>query len=285
VTAVAARVRALRLDDLLAAPFAVPFALAALSALSVYVRSRQLHAGFWIDEGLSVGIAHHPWSSLLHVLRHDGSPPAYYLLLRAWIAWFGDGERATHSLSLVFGVACVPLAYLLGRAAFDRTTGLCCALLAALNPYLTYYAQETRMYELEAFLSIVVTFAYVEAIVRGRRAYAPLLVGGLALMLYTHNWALFLCVGLAVATFVVARERLKAFAVAGAASSRSATRVRRGRRCRRGATSSSLRTPCWRATGRSWRWCSRAGSGSVRSSAAVRAPSARWCSRWRGPQA
>ena len=217
MTAVSARVRALRLDDLLAAPFAVPVALAALSALTVYVRSRQLHAGFWIDEGLSVGIAHHPWSSLLHVLRHDGSPPAYYLLLRVWIAWFGDGERATHALSLVFGVACVPLAYTLARAAFDRRTGLCCALLAALDPYLTYYAQETRMYELEAFLSIVVSFAYIEAIVRGRRAYAPLLVAGLALMVYTHNWALFLCVGLAVATFVVVREQLKAFAVVAAA--------------------------------------------------------------------
>ncbi len=216
MTAAAARVRALRLDDLVAAPFAVPVALAVLSVLTLYIRSRQLNAGFWIDEGLSVGIAHHPWSSLLHVLRHDGSPPAYYLLLRVWISWFGDGERATHALSLVFGVACVPLAYAIGRAAFDRTTGLCCALLAALNPYLTYYAQETRMYELEAFLSLVVSFAYVEAIVRGRRAYAPLLVVGLALMVYTHNWALFLCVGLAVATLVVVREQLKAFAIVAA---------------------------------------------------------------------
>jgi hypothetical protein len=213
LTAVAERVRALRAGDLLAAPWAVPVALTALSALTLYLRSRQLHAGFWIDEGLSVGIAHHPWSSLLHALRHDGSPPAYYLLLRVWMAWFGDSERATHSLSLVFGVACVPLAYAFGRVSFDRMTGLCCAFLAALNPFLTYYAQETRMYELEAFLSLVVGIAYLEAIVRGRRAFAPLLVAGLTLMLYTHNWALFLCLGLAVATVAVVRERLGLFAL------------------------------------------------------------------------
>ena len=73
------------------------------------------------------------------------------------------------------------------------------------------------MYELEAFLSLLVGLAYLEAIVRGRRAFAPLLVVGLALMVYTHNWALFLCVGLAVATVVVVRERLGLFAlVAGA---------------------------------------------------------------------
>ncbi len=217
MTAVAERVRSIRLGDVVAAPWAVPVALTALSALSLYLRTRELHAGFWIDEGLSVGIAHHPWSSLLHALRHDGSPPLYYLLLRVWMAWFGDGERATHSLSLVFGIACIPLAYVFGRSAFDRMTGLCCALLAALNPYLTYYAQETRMYELEAFLSLVVGLAYLQAIVRGRRAYAPLLVVGLALMVYTHNWALFLCVGLAVATAVVVRERLGLFALVAAA--------------------------------------------------------------------
>ena len=217
MTAVAERVRSTRLAEVLEAPWAVPVALVALCALTLYLRSRELHAGFWIDEGLSVGIAHHPWSSLLHALRHDGSPPLYYLLLRSWMSWFGDGERATHSLSLVFGVACVPLAYASGRAAFDRLTGLCCALLAALNPFLTYYAQETRMYELEAFLSLVVGLAYVEAIVRGRRAFAPLLALGLALMVYTHNWALFLCVGLAVATVMFVREHLGLFALVAAA--------------------------------------------------------------------
>jgi 4-amino-4-deoxy-L-arabinose transferase-like glycosyltransferase len=213
MTAVTARFRALRLDEALAAPWAAPVALTALSALALYVRTRELHAGLWIDEGLSIGIAHHPWSSLVHVLRHDGSPPAYYLLLRAWMSLFGDGERATHALSVVFGVACVPLAYLFARSAFDRLTGLCCALLAALNPFLTYYAQETRMYELEAFLSLVVGIAYLQAIVRGRRGWAPVLVAGLTAMVYTHNWALFLCAGFAVATAVVVRERLGLFAI------------------------------------------------------------------------
>jgi len=213
MTAVAARFRALRLDEAIAAPWAVPVALGLLSALTLYLRTRELHAGLWIDEGLSIGIAHHPWSSLVHTLRQDGSPPAYYLLLRAWMSWFGDGERATHALSLVFGVACVPLAYVFGRMTFDRLTGLCCALLAALNPFLTYYAQETRMYELEAFLSLVVGIAYLQAIVRGRRAWAPVLVAGLTAMVYTHNWALFLCAGLAVATVAVVRERIGLFAV------------------------------------------------------------------------
>jgi mannosyltransferase len=213
VTAVAARPRA---DTVLSRRYAVPAILAALVALSLYLRTRQLNAGFWIDEGLSVGIAHHHWTSIPGLLRQDGSPPAYYLLLGLWIRAFGDGERATHTLSLLFGLGCIPLAYATARSIFDRATGLFCATLAALDPYLTYYGQETRMYELEAFLSLVVAYAYVQGVLRGRRLWAVVLVPALDLMLYTHNWALFLCVGLAVATALFAHERLKPFAVVAA---------------------------------------------------------------------
>jgi mannosyltransferase len=196
--------------------WSLPVALTLLTALSLFLRSRELNAGLWIDEGISVGIAHHHWSSIPGLLNQDGSPPAYYMLLGLWIRLFGDGERATHTLSLIFGLGCVPLAFALGRAVFDRTTGVVCAVIAALDPYLTYYAQETRMYELEAFLSLVVTYAYVQGVLRGRRAWAIAFVPAVDLMVYTHNWALFACVGLAVATAVVARERLKLFALVAA---------------------------------------------------------------------
>jgi mannosyltransferase len=196
--------------------WALPAALALLMVLSLFLRTRELNAGFWIDEGISVGIAHHHWTSIPGLLNQDGSPPAYYMLLGLWIRLFGDGECATHTLSLVFALACVPLAYALGRAVFDEATGAVCAVIAALDPYLTYYAQETRMYELEAFLSLVVTYAYVQGVLRGRRIWAIALVPALDLMVYTHNWGLFVCVGLAVATAVVARERLKRFSLVAA---------------------------------------------------------------------
>ena len=133
------------------------------------------------------------------------------MLLGLWIRVFGDGEAATHALSLVFSLASIPLAYLAGRSIFDRRTGFVCALLVASTPYLTYYAQETRMYTFEAFLSLVAALAYVNGIVRGRRAWAVLLVPTLALMVYVHNWALFFCVALALATVLYARERLRLF--------------------------------------------------------------------------
>jgi hypothetical protein len=45
-------------DAVVGSRWLVPIGLPLLVLLSLFVRSRQLHAGFWIDEGISVGIAH-----------------------------------------------------------------------------------------------------------------------------------------------------------------------------------------------------------------------------------
>ena len=164
-----------------------------------------------------MGIAHHHWSSIPHLLRQDGSPPAYYMLLGLWIRAFGQTAESTHILSVIFAVGCIPFAYWVGKAAFDRVTGWYCAALAAFDPYLTYYAQETRMYSMEAFLGLIATLAWVKGIGDGRRRWLPVLALVLTLMVYVHNWALFLCVGLAVATALFKRERLRDFLYVGIA--------------------------------------------------------------------
>ncbi len=208
------RARALRPGSVLAARFSTPAILCLLTALSLLLRTRQLNAGFWIDEGLSVGIAHHHLASIPGLLHKDGSPPGYYLLLGVWIRVFGDGEQPTHALSLLFTLGSIPLAFAAGRSLFDRPTGLICALIAALDPYLTYYAQETRMYSVEAFLSLVVVLAYVNGIVRASTRWTVVFVISLTAMIYVHNWALFLCVGFAAATLLFVRERLRRFGAA-----------------------------------------------------------------------
>ena len=218
MSAASARVRALAPDVADWPRWAPAALLAALTALSLLLRTRVLGAGFWIDEGLSVGIAHHPLTSIPHLLRQDGSPPLYYMLLHVWIGWFGDSERATHTLSLLFALGCIPLAYWVARSIFGVLAGWVCAALVAVDPYLTYYAQETRMYAMVAFLSLVVAGAYVQGVLNGRRRYLPVLVIALDLILYTHNWGLFLFIGLGVATLLCARDRLKDAVIAGVAT-------------------------------------------------------------------
>jgi hypothetical protein len=60
--------------------------LIALMALSAFLRSRYLGGQFWMDEAITTGISLHPLSQIPGVLRYDGNPPLYYMLLHIWRA-------------------------------------------------------------------------------------------------------------------------------------------------------------------------------------------------------
>src|ERR1700751_1072067 len=65
-----------------------------LTAISAYGRTRSLGAPigqFWEDEAITTGIASHSLSAIPGILRHDGSPPLFYMLLHVWMSVFGSG--------------------------------------------------------------------------------------------------------------------------------------------------------------------------------------------------
>jgi len=176
--------------------------LVLLMALSAFIRTRYLSAPsgqFWEDEAITTGIASHSLSAIPGILRHDGSPPLFYLLLHIWMSVFGSSESATHALSLTFGLLCIPAGMWAGWSLFGRRAGLYMAVLCAISTFLTAYAMETRMYELMALLGILETTAFIHAFVYRRRGYLILFAVCQALMLYTHAWGLFFGAGLLVA--------------------------------------------------------------------------------------
>jgi mannosyltransferase len=173
-------------------------ALLVLVAIAARLRRHALGAPFWIDEGISVGIASHPLSAIPGLLRQDGSPPLYYLLLHEWIAAFGDSERATHAFSALAAVLCVPAAWWAARP-FGRSAAAVAGAVLAVNPYVGLYADETRMYSLVLLLTLLATGAFLRAFVLGRRPYVPVFAVLLAAVLYTHNWGVFFAVAAGVA--------------------------------------------------------------------------------------
>lgn len=184
--------------------------LVVLVAVSAYVRSRALSGQLWIDEAITTGISSHPLSAIPGILRHDGNPPLYYLLLHFWMRAFGTSEAATHSLSLVFGLLTIPVSMWSGWSLFGRRVGLTAAVLFAFNAWLTQYAEETRMYELMALLGLIATTAYLHGFLYRRRRYLFLFAVTLALMLYTHSWGVFFFIGSLLAlipVFAVTEDR------------------------------------------------------------------------------
>lgn len=194
-------------------------ALVGLCIASVLLRTQAFDTSYWIDEGIATGIARYPLFDIPRVLLQDGSPPLYYMLLHVWESWFGTSEAATRSLSLVAATLTIPVSFLLAWRIAGTRAAWVAAVLAAGHPFLTYYAQETRMYALVALEALILAGALVLVFVRRERLFIPLAVLAGAAMLYTHNWAIFAVAASFVACVLVVllgdREQRKASVIDG----------------------------------------------------------------------
>ncbi len=148
----------------------------------------------WLDEALSVNIARLPLADIPAALRHDGSPPLYYLLLHAWTRLFGAGDVAARSLSGVLSIAALPVMWAAGRRAGSRATAWAALILFASSPFAIRYATEARMYSLVMLLFLLGYLALGRALERptpSRLAAVSVLTGALLL---SHYWAVYLFV-------------------------------------------------------------------------------------------
>src|SRR3954451_18891758 len=161
MASVASRPRALPRVGSFPSGVAVPvMVVLGLMAFALWHHTRALGGSLWMDEGLSIGIASQPLLDIPHVLRVDGSPPLYYMLLSVWMHAVGRGPAETQGLSVAIALLAVPAALWAGWSLFGRRAGLIAATLAAVNPFLTAFAQETRMYSLMLLLSLLVTASF-----------------------------------------------------------------------------------------------------------------------------
>lgn len=160
----------------------------------------------WLDEAQSVAISRLPLPQLFDALRQDGSPPLYYLLLHVWIGWFGQGDYAVRSLSGIFGVLALPLAWRLSRQLGGRRVAQAVLLMLATSPFAIRYSNETRMYSLMVLLTVLLAMA-VRQVVR-RPGVWPVVAVALttAAIALTHYWGFFLLAVVAVIALVLVRR-------------------------------------------------------------------------------
>jgi mannosyltransferase len=137
---------------------------------------------FWLDEGVSAGIARLPWADFFKVLwRREGNMALYYLLLRGWM-FLGSSEAWLRGLSALLSVATVPFIYLIGRNVRSRMSGIVAALLFAVSLFAVSYAQEARSYSLVCFLVTAATWFLLK---RNWKLWAITIV----LAVYAHLFA------------------------------------------------------------------------------------------------
>ena len=170
----------------------IEFVVVAASVVAGVVLRFWTRSHLWLDEALSVDIARLPLGDIPAALRHDGHPPLYYFLLHGWMAIFGEGDTAVRSLSGVFAVLALPLAWLAGRRVGGRVTAWAFVALLSLSPFAIRYGTETRMYSLVMLLVLAGYLLVANALERSsllRFAGVALVSGALLL---SHYWSLWL---------------------------------------------------------------------------------------------
>jgi len=181
--------------------------LGAAIALAVLVRLPQIGASFYGDEGFSLLRDSNEWLTS----TEDAFRPVFFTALHGWRVLGFHGEVGLRCLSLLFGVAQIPVAFMLGRRLAGASAGFVFALLLALDPLLIEFSQELRMYSLVPLLALLQAWAFVEVLAR-RSEHRPVLrawVGFVAagvLGTYSHFHYWFLIAGFGFALWRRRRE-------------------------------------------------------------------------------
>jgi hypothetical protein len=217
-----------------------------LFAAALAVRLYRLGAqSLWLDEGSSWELSRAGWGHLLReLLNPTAAYPLYHLLLKGWVALFGDGEWALRLPSALAGAAAVAVVFLagaeiegLGHAAGGMQHaedaaptparpparppfswyGLGAALIALASPYAIWYGQEAKVYGLLLLCAALITWLLPRALRTGRRgdwaALALVCAGSLfvhrlaALLVLAAGWALLIQPWRAAAPWLGARRR------------------------------------------------------------------------------
>ena len=187
-------------------------ALVALMVLAAALRFWRIgHQSYWLDEVFTVNLVNEDLVGMLKGVREtESTPHLYYTLAWLWEKVAGDGEGALRSLSALFGIATVPVAYLAARELFRPTVALAAAALVAVNPWLVWYSQEARAYALLVLLSAAALLFLL-------RRNLPLWALFSALAVLTHYFAAFLVAPMGLWLLWTRRDRA-ALAACGAAA-------------------------------------------------------------------
>jgi mannosyltransferase len=183
-------------------------------AIAAVLRLHHLgYKSYWLDEAVSLQIAHLPSAAFGQVIRSaEANMALYYGLLRLWVR-LGDNEAQVRLLSCLIGVLTIPVLYAIGARLFDRRTGLLAAALLTVDTSHMWASQEARSYALVVLLTTASWWLLLRAVDRRGATGAvwawSCYVITAALAVYAHFYAGLVLVaqGIAVLTVWMPRQR------------------------------------------------------------------------------
>jgi hypothetical protein len=183
--------------------------VAGLTLVGFAVRVPAIGDSLWGDElstnyvvnGFGVG-------GVFHILRSaaEATPPLFFCL--TWLTKGLDHEAGLRLVSLLAGVAAIPLTYLVGSRTVGRPAAIVGAALIALSPLQIFYATEARAYALVMMFCLVATLTLLIAVEDGRARWWTAYGISVAAAAYTHLTAVFV-LGVLFCWVMVARPEAR----------------------------------------------------------------------------
>ena len=179
-------------------------------AFGFFFRIHQINSrSFWLDEAYSWTMAtRFTFSEILERTAGDFHPPAYFLALKCWIIVFGQSEAAQRALSVVFDLLTMPLLYLLcceavvhrpgsvtGTGMTANSGGLLATALYAASGVHIHWSSEVRMYSMATCFTVASSWLLLRSISgMALKSWIAYTISA-TLLLYTHNYSVFVICG------------------------------------------------------------------------------------------
>lgn len=139
--------------------------LVLLTLLAAGLRLPQLGVqSFWFDEAATWSQVNGSFLAMLSDTVSDNYPPLYNTVTWLFVQALGEAEWVLRLPAALFGIALVPMVFVLGTRVAGRSAGLLAALLVALSAFHLWYSLEARMYSLLALAAC----AFAWAVLRDR---------------------------------------------------------------------------------------------------------------------
>jgi uncharacterized membrane protein len=195
--------------------------LVAITLVAALARAIGLGSGLWLDEANSLTkVFRLPFGEMLRSYKGENDHPLYSMLAHASMALLGESAWSVRLPAALFGVATVPMLYLLARRIAPRTESLASAAILAVAYHHVWFSQNARGYTAVAFFTVFGLWALLRAVETGRMRDFALYGLGTGLAACIHLTMVFVSIGhaLALALFGLTRAtpRERAFLPRGA---------------------------------------------------------------------
>jgi uncharacterized membrane protein len=181
----------------------LPF-LVTLTAIAALLRFYRIGTPLWYDEIVTlVESVRSPLLDIVTRFAGDNHHPLYSVLAHLSVAVFGETPSSLRLPAALFGIASVPLLYLLGRSITRRVEAGAAAAILCVSYHHIWFSQNARGYTAVMFGVLVSTWALLRWLDEGRRGWLVLFAVSTALGAYAHMTTVLVAIGQALALAIV----------------------------------------------------------------------------------